>query len=93
MSGATVSSNAIIAAATAALEATGADIAELDANRQDAADDIEKKEETLTKDIVIIGAGGAGMTAEINAAEAGKDVVILEKCLMQVEILQKQPVE
>ena len=39
----------------------------------------EKKNEELKTDIVIIGAGGAGMTAAINAKQAGKDVILLEK--------------
>ena len=37
-----------------------------------------KKYEDLTTDIVIIGAGGAGMTAAINATQAGKDVILVE---------------
>lgn len=36
-------------------------------------------EQTLDVDVVIVGAGGAGMTAGITAARAGKKVVILEK--------------
>ena len=40
---------------------------------QEAAEDV-----TLDADIVIIGAGGAGMTAAIAAADAGKTVVVLE---------------
>ena len=80
VSGASVSSGAIIAAATEALEAAGADIAALDANRKDSsAEPVEKTEETLTTDIVIVGAGGAGMTAAIKATQAGKDVILLEK--------------
>ena len=78
--GASVSSGAIIAAATEALEAAGADIAALDANRKDtSAEPVEKTEETLTTDIVIAGAGGAGMTAAIKATQAGKSVILLEK--------------
>ncbi len=40
----------------------------------------EKKEEnvTLEADVVIVGAGGAGMVAAVTAADAGKKVVILE---------------
>ena len=39
----------------------------------------EKTYEELETDIVIIGAGGAGMTAAINATQAGKKVILLEK--------------
>ena len=79
VSGATVTSNAIIAAATAALEQAGADIAVLDANRKDTKDAGPKAEKTIDTEIVIIGAGGAGMTAAIMLQQAGKDFVILEK--------------
>lgn len=35
--------------------------------------------QTLTTDVVVVGAGGAGMSAAIEAADAGADVVLLEK--------------
>jgi fumarate reductase flavoprotein subunit len=80
ISGATVSSTAIIKAATKALEAAGADIEALDANSAAGTGAAaEKTEETLNCDIVIVGAGGAGMTAAINATQAGKEVILLEK--------------
>ena len=79
VAGATVTSKAIIAAATAALEAAGADIAVLDANRKDTGNAGPKAEKTIDTEIVIIGAGGAGMTAAIMLQQAGKDFVILEK--------------
>lgn len=78
VSGATVSSKAIIAAVTEALEAAGADIAALDANRKDAAD-VEKTDRTMDVDVAILGAGGAGMTAAIMIKQAGLSVVVLEK--------------
>ena len=80
VSGATVTSTAIITAATEALTAAGADIAVLDANRKDTSDETGPKESTtIDTDIVIIGAGGAGMTAAIMAQQAGVNFVILEK--------------
>ena len=79
LSGATVTSNAIIKAATEALEAAGADISVLDANRKDKGNDGPKEEKTVDTEIVIIGAGGAGMTAAIMVQQAGKDFVLLEK--------------
>ena len=33
-----------------------------------------------TFDVVIVGSGGAGLSAAIEAAEAGKSVAIVEKC-------------
>ena len=80
VSGATVSSDAIIKAATEALEAAGADIAVLDANRKDAGEAAgEKTEKVVDTEVVIVGAGGAGMTAAIMMKQAGKDFVLLEK--------------
>ena len=61
-------------AARAALEAAGVNpddyMRELS---EEAAED-----QTLDADIVIVGAGGAGMTAAINAADAGMNVIVLE---------------
>ena len=79
VSGATVTSKAIIAAATQALEKAGADISVLDANRKDTKDAGPKEERTIDTEIVVVGAGGAGMTAAIMLQQAGKDFVILEK--------------
>ncbi len=79
LSGATVTSNAIIKAATTALEEAGADISVLDANRRDKGGDTAKEDKTIDTDIVIIGAGGAGMTAAIMVHQAGKSFVLLEK--------------
>jgi len=71
---ATVTSNAIIEAAKAALVAAGL-------NPEDYNVAIEKGqgEDILrTVDVVVVGAGGAGMSAAITAADAGKTVVIVE---------------
>ena len=78
--GATVTSKAIIEAATKALTEAGADIAVLDANRRDQGGEAAAKEEkTVDTEIVIVGAGGAGMTAAIMLKQAGKDFVLIEK--------------
>lgn len=72
---ATVSSTAFLDACKSALDAAGLkneDLKKVDANT-------EVKEETLDTDVVVIGAGGAGMTAAITAAQAGKNVIIIEK--------------
>ena len=79
VSGATVTSKAIIAAATEALVAAGADIAVLDEFRRDTAEDVVREDKTLDTQVVIIGAGGAGMTAAIMLQQAGVDFIILEK--------------
>jgi fumarate reductase flavoprotein subunit len=42
----------------------------------------EKKQEEFDADIVVIGAGGSGLTAAVSAAEAGiKNIVVLEKAV------------
>jgi len=78
VSGATNSSTGVIAAITLALENAGADIEELQ-NAEAVAGTEAKKQEDLSVDIVIIGAGGAGMAAAVEATEAGKSVLIVEK--------------
>ncbi|MGB4587700.1 MAG: flavocytochrome c [Clostridiaceae bacterium] len=77
VSGATNSSKGMIAAITAALEKAGADIKAL--QNAEAKASVEVKQEDLTADIVVIGAGGAGMAAAVEASEAGKSVIIVEK--------------
>jgi len=79
VSGATVTSKAIISAATDALTQAGADIAVLDANRKDRKDGGAKTEKTIDTDVVVIGAGGAGMTAAIMLKQAGVNFILLEK--------------
>ena len=80
VAGATITSEAIVRAATVALKEAGADIDVLDEFRRDKKDaDAPKEEITIEANIVIVGAGGAGMTAAIMAKLAGKNVVVLEK--------------
>ncbi|MBQ7850873.1 MAG: flavocytochrome c [Clostridia bacterium] len=74
VSGATRTSNAVLEAAKAALTAAGVN-----------ADDYMTKAEaavaedaTYDADVVIVGAGGAGMTAALTAAEYGAKVIIVE---------------
>ena len=76
VSGATVTSNAIKEAAAAALTAAGlnADDYKIEVK----ADETKAEDSTVDADVVIVGAGGAGMTAAITAAGEGKSVVILE---------------
>ena len=74
---ATMTSNAILEAATAALNEAGFDV-----NKEAEGTTGEVKEETLAADVVVIGAGGAGMSAAIEAADAGKSVIVVEKAAM-----------
>lgn len=76
---ATVTSEAALAAVAAALEAAGVDPASLVSTD---AEVTQRTAEIIDTDLVVIGAGGAGMTAAITAKQAGLDVVILEKMPM-----------
>ena len=77
VAGATVSSNAIQAAFGDALAKAGVDASTL--VKQVAAQTAEKTQETRDVDVVIVGAGGAGMSAAITAKQQGKTVLLLEK--------------
>ena len=76
VSGATITSTAIKEAAAAALTAAGlnADDYKIEVK----ADETKAEDSTIDADVVIVGAGGAGMTAAITAAAEGKSVVIVE---------------
>ena len=77
VTGATVSSGAILRALKDALTQAGADLSAFPVPEE--ADGGIRTYETIEADIVVIGAGGAGMTAAIKAKQAGKNVIILEK--------------
>lgn len=75
VSGATVTSTALIEAVKAAIEASGRDVKAFETEAE------EKTGETIEKetDVVVIGGGGAGFAAAVSAKEAGADVILLEK--------------
>ncbi len=75
--GATVTSNAVISAINQALGKANVDGSALINNNKGGS--VVKTEKTLEVDIVVVGAGGAGMTAAITAKQDGKNVIILEK--------------
>ena len=79
IAGATITSDAFVAAAKAALTAAG-----LNPEVYMVKADSTASGETITyeTDVVVIGAGGAGMTAAITAADAGQKVIILESQAM-----------
>ena len=78
VSGATITSNAVNEALAAALAAAGLDAADFTGSGDAAA----AEDRVVDTDIVIVGAGGAGMTAAIAAANEGKNVVIVESQAM-----------
>ena len=75
VSGATATSTAIKEAAAAALTAAGLNP---DDYKTAVENDAAAEDSTVDADVVVVGAGGAGMTAAITAAAEGKSVVILE---------------
>lgn len=75
VSGATITSTAIKEAAAAALTAAGLNP---DDYKTAVENNAAAEDSTVDADVVVVGAGGAGMTAAITAAAEGKSVVILE---------------
>ena len=75
VSGATVTSTAVIEAVKTAIEASGRDVKNFETEGE------EKKGETVEKDtdVVVIGGGGAGFAAAVSAKEAGANVILVEK--------------
>lgn len=76
MAGATITSKAVLEATEKALEQADANIKALKAKEI-----AEAKGEKVTKDtdVLVIGAGIAGLAAAVEAAEAGADVILIEK--------------
>ena len=78
ISGATVTSNAFVAAAEAALTEAGLNPEDYKTAIATAAGE----DRTVDVDVVVVGAGGAGMTAAISAAADGLKVVVVESQAM-----------
>ena len=72
--GATFTSNGVIEAAKAALTAAGLNVEDY----MTKAEAVQAEDAVLEADIVIVGAGGAGMTSALTAAESGAKVIIVE---------------
>ena len=78
LTGATVTSTAMQEAAAIALAAAGVNTDDYSAEGETA----QAGDATYEADVVIVGAGGAGMTAALTAAQAGKTVIVVESQAM-----------
>ena len=76
VSGATITSDAIKEAAAAAITAAGLNPEDFQTAVENTAEPAE--DSTVDTDVVIVGAGGAGMTAALTATSEGKSVIIVE---------------
>ena len=74
VAGATFTSNGVIEAAKAALTAAGLNVDDY----MTKAEAVKAEDAAYEVDVVIVGAGGAGMTSALTAAEKGAKVIIVE---------------
>ena len=78
VSGATLTSNAILAAVEEAAAQAGLDVEALKAPAA-AEEGAAKTETEQTADVVVVGAGIAGLTAALSAKENGAEVILIDK--------------
>lgn len=76
VSGATVTSDAILKAVADAVAQAGGDV---EALKNAAAPAGEKEAKELSADVIVVGGGGAGMSAATRLAQLGKSVILVEK--------------
>ena len=76
VAGASYTSKAILAAVEDCVVQAGGDLAAL---KNTSGEEKEVATEEMTTDIVIVGAGAAGLTAAISATDKGADVIVIEK--------------
>ena len=79
VTGATMTSNAILDAAEAALTEAGADVSKLKAKAEEEAVNNDK---TYDTEVAVVGAGAAGLSAALEAANNGAKVILVEKLAM-----------
>ena len=79
VTGATLTSNAILSGVEDALKQAGATEDDIKALKNVKKSVKKEKDQTLSADVVVIGAGGAGMAAAVTANQEGKSVIVIEK--------------
>lgn len=77
ISGATISSHGVIDGVAEAIDEAGGDSEEWKKRAKPATE--KNSDQELTADVVIIGAGGAGLAAAARSIQLGKKVIVLEK--------------
>jgi len=75
VTGVTVTSRAILWGVEESLRQAGADIGEFTRSGRAT----RARNQTLRADVIIVGAGGAGLAAAVSAIEAGSSVILVEK--------------
>jgi urocanate reductase len=83
VSGATLTSTGFKTAVENAFKQTGASKDQLVVKEATGTSNKEEREAAYTSDVVIVGAGGAGLTAAIEAANNGASVILIEKMPME----------
>ena len=78
VSGATMTSQAIKEAVKSALDSMGIDAAAFEVEPAAGEEAAPAEDQELEADVVVVGAGGAGMTAAIEATDAGMKVIVVE---------------
>ena len=79
VTGATLTSNAILTAVEAALKEAGADISKL---KTVAENETVNDDKTYDTEVVVVGSGAAGLSAALEAANNGAKVILVEKLAM-----------
>lgn len=78
ISGASVTSNGVVDGVAKAVKMAGANPDVL-RKRPKAASALQTADETYTTDVIVVGGGGAGLSAAASVLQAGKNVIIVEK--------------
>ncbi len=80
ITGATISSKAILVAIEDCVSQAGGNVEAL--KTKESSQNHSKEETEMTTDVVVIGAGGAGLAAAASAKQHGAEVIVLEKLAM-----------